>query len=67
MEAEYACERTTAKAEHTAAKKASLIVMVVADAALQRGASSAVDSVRQKVNDDCAGGIVRFSLGADGH
>ncbi len=65
MEAGYACERASAKAEHTAAKT-SLIVVVLADAALHRRVSD-VDSVRQKVDDDCAGGIVRFSLGSDGH
>ena len=63
----YARGRTSAKAEQTAAKSASLIVVVLADAALHRGASGAVDSVRQKVDDDCAGGIVRFRLASEGH
>jgi hypothetical protein len=66
MEAGYACERLSAKAERTAAKKASLIVVVLPDAT-HRGASGGVDSVNQRVEDDCAGGIVRFSLGSDGH
>ena len=67
MEGGYASERMSAKARHTAAKKASLFVVVIADGALHRGAGDAVDSVRQKVDDDCAGGIVRFNLGSDGH
>jgi hypothetical protein len=52
MEASHAGERKTAKAER-AAEKASLIVVVV--------------PVRDEADDDCAGGIVRFSLGSDGH
>ena len=67
MEAGYACERTSARAEHTAAKKAPVIVVVLADAALHRGAGDVVDSVRKRVDDDCAGRIVRFSLAPDGH
>jgi hypothetical protein len=53
MEASQAGERMTAKAERAASERASLIVVVV--------------SARDEADDDCAGGIVRFSLGSDGH
>jgi hypothetical protein len=53
MEASHAGERITAEAERAAAEKTSLIVVVV--------------PVRDEADDDCAGGIVRFSLGSDGH
>jgi len=53
MEASNAGERNTSKAERAAPEKASLIVVVV--------------PVRDEADDDCAGGIVRFSLGSNGH
>ena len=40
----------------------SLIVVVLPDAAVHDGADSDAE-----VDDGCAGGIVRFSLGSDGH
>ncbi len=67
MGSDYARGRINAKAERTAARNESLVVVVLADAAVHRGAGDDVDSVRQKVDDDCAGGIVRFSLGSHGH
>lgn len=67
MEADYACERIITRAERTATKKASLTVVVLPDAAPQRGVAGGLDSVEQRVDDGCAGGIVRFSLGSDGH
>lgn len=60
MEAGYAPERIGAKAERTATKKPSLIVVVVPDAALHPGAGGGSDSVKSSTGDDCAGGIVRF-------
>lgn len=53
-------------ARETISAKA-VIVVVLPEGVLDRGISEVVDSKRKTVEDDCAGGIVRFSLGSDGH
>ena len=65
MEAGYAGERVDTRAERRATQRPS--VVVPSDADLQHEVSGGLDSVKQRVDDDCAGGIVRFSLGSRGH